>query len=330
MSAFLNTNIKLKGTTQELIQMIKVIKENKYLSSQTVNKKYIDKMIDDEIETLIKENNNEISIDAAGPHGRYMILPDTKIFESITNVAPNAYFYGISKGFDGNSDVELVGELKDKKLRQIYTYTTDQYGYDEYIDYVIKLLPIEEFCKLFKIDEEDLDEDDFEDFFTSEYLDIISLSEFKEYFSYSNINESEFKKAQDKYNELKIDDFSTWRQIKAEENAEEWIYDPFDKTPTPLTEAQKFAREISNKVEKIEFDGKIFVHTYCYDSLDSFIANRGGIVKSSVVVNTDYIIIGDHIKDKTTKIEKAIELNKNKGKNIKALTLSEFEELVKL
>ena len=64
-------------------------------------------------------------------------------------------------------------------------------------------------------------------------------------------------KAQDKYNELKIDDFSTWRQIKAEENAEEWIYDPFNKTPTPLTEAQKFAREISNRV--IFMDGGVIV-----------------------------------------------------------------------
>ena len=330
MSTYMNTNIRLKGTTQELIQMIKIIKENKYLSSHTINKKYIDKMTDDEIETIIQDNNNEITIDAVGPYGRYMALPDTKIFESITDIAPNAYFYGISKGFDANSDVELFGELKNKKLRQIYTYTTDQYGYDEYIDYVTKILPTDEFCKLFKIDEDDLDEDDYEDFITSEYVDMIDLSQFKEYFSYSNINESDFKKVQDKYNELKIYDFSTWRQIKAEENAEEWIYDPFDKIPTPSTAAQKFAREISDKVEKIEFEGKIFVHTYCNDTLDNFITKRGGFVKSSVVLNTDYIIIGDYIKDKTTKIERAIELNKNKGKNIKALTLSEFEEIMKL
>ena len=330
MSSYMNTFIRLKGTTQELIQIIKVIKENKYLSSQTVNKKYIDKMTANELEELIKDNNNEISIDASGPHGSYMTLPDTKIFESIADIAPNAYFYGTSSGFDGNSNVELSGELKDKKLRQIYTYTKDEYGYDEYIDYVLKLLPTDEFCKLFKINEDNLDEDDFADFFTSEYLDMIDLSKFKEYFNYSNITESDFKKAQDIYNELKIYDFSTWRQIKAEENAEEWIYDPFNPSPQKLTNAQKFAREISDKVEKIDFVGKIFVHTYCYDTLDDFITKQGGIVKSSVVVNTDYIIIGDYIKDKTTKIERAIELNKNKGKNIKALTLSEFEELIKL
>lgn len=234
MAADINTNIKLKGTKEEIMNIIKVIKDNKYLSGHTINGKYIDNMLDNEIEGLIEKNNNEISIEADGPYGNYVTLPDTKIFESIADTSPNASFTGISKGFQGSSDVELTAELKDKKLHLIYTHTTDEYGYNEYLDYVNELLPIEEFCELFKIDEEDLDEEDYEDFFTSEYPDIINLKRFKEYFSYSNINESEFEEAQNKYEKLKIYDFNAFEQIKAEESAKEWIYNPIDKSLTEI------------------------------------------------------------------------------------------------
>ena len=39
------------------------------------------------------------------------------------------------------------------------------------MNYLSKVFPKEKFCKLFKIDIDDLDDDDYEDFFTSEYLD---------------------------------------------------------------------------------------------------------------------------------------------------------------
>ena len=89
--------------------------------------------------------------------------------------------------------------------------------------------------------------------------------------------------------------------------------------------ATQLAREVSEPVTSIVFEGKIFVHTTCTNEskIDQLVAKKGGEVKSSTVLKTDYIIIGDKIDYETTKITRAKELNQN-GKEIKAMTESEF------
>jgi hypothetical protein len=99
------------------------------------------------------------------------------------------------------------------------------------------------------------------------------------------------------------------------------------------TENCKFiAREISSPVSSIMFRGRTFVHTACESELeiDEYVTARGGFIRPSTVLDTDYIIIGNDIHIVSAKARRAIELNKEKGKNIKALTEEEFWNLCKL
>ncbi len=229
MTAYINTDITLKGNKEEILKVINYLKNNNYLSSYTINKKFIDNLNNDELLLLINENNTTIKM--SGPYGKYNKLYDAKIFEEVSNIVPNIYFYGISKGAQGGVKTELIGELKDKKLRLVYQDAND-YGYDVYMNYLSKVFPKEKFCKLFKINIDDLDDDDYEDFFTSEYLDSISYDDFLDYFDYSEIDEDDFDEAQSKFEELNIYDYDSYENIVAEEGAKECIYDPVSKEYT--------------------------------------------------------------------------------------------------
>lgn len=92
-----------------------------------------------------------------------------------------------------------------------------------------------------------------------------------------------------------------------------------------LSLATKLARKISAPVSSLVFEGKIYVHTTCENEvrLDEYISSKGGEVKSSTVLKTDYLIIGDKINHETSKITRAEELNKQ-GCVIKTMTESEF------
>ena len=92
--------------------------------------------------------------------------------------------------------------------------------------------------------------------------------------------------------------------------------------------ACSLARSISELPDSIEFAGKVFVHTSCHQEkkIDALVVSRGGEVKSSTVMKTNYLIIGNDIEYETTKITRARELIEQ-GKEIIALTESEFWSL---
>lgn len=77
----------------------------------------------------------------------------------------------------------------------------------------------------------------------------------------------------------------------------------------------------------IEFDEKVFVHTGLNPKeeqlLNKVVASRGGIVKSSVVQATNYLIYDESLGTDTVKYKKAQEL-KQKGKDIKLIPSSLF------
>ncbi len=89
--------------------------------------------------------------------------------------------------------------------------------------------------------------------------------------------------------------------------------------------AIQLARSVSEPVTSIEWADHLFVHTTCSNEaeIDNFVASKGGEVKSSTVLRTNYLIIGNNIDHETTKITRARELNRN-GKSIMAMTESEF------
>lgn len=87
----------------------------------------------------------------------------------------------------------------------------------------------------------------------------------------------------------------------------------------------QYARDVSPAPECITFKGKNFVHTSCSNEtlIDKFVLSKGGEVRSSTVQATDYLIIGNDIDHKTTKISRAEDLNAQ-GKSIVAMTEEEF------
>ncbi len=81
------------------------------------------------------------------------------------------------------------------------------------------------------------------------------------------------------------------------------------------------------KTCNIVFEGKIFVLTGL-DTKDEnqvmeIIISRGGIIKSSTVLNTDYLIYDERYGTDTKKHERAVELIE-KGKNIQMITVKQF------
>lgn len=229
MSACIDTNITMKGSLEELLDMIKVLEDSKYLSGHMIKKKYIKDISQEELKKLIEDSNNEITIDMMGPYGIFEELSNTKVFETLADVSPNAYFMGTMEGFTGSSNVSLTGKLENKKLYLSYSDTSSVGGYESYMKYLNKVFPKKKFCKLFKIDLDDLDEEDYEDFFTCEYLNMIDIDSFMDYFSYSEIDEDEFIEAQKKFEKLNIYDYYSFETISAEENAIDWVYDPVNK-----------------------------------------------------------------------------------------------------
>ena len=229
MSACIDTNITMKGSLEELLDMIKVLEDSKYLSGHMIKKKYIKDISEEELKKLIEDSNNEITIDMMGPYGIFEELSNTKVFETLADVSPNAYFMGTMEGFMGSSNVSLTGKLENKKLYLSYSDTSSVGGYESYMKYLDKVFPKKKFCKLFKIDLDDLDEEDYEDFFTCEYLNMIDIDSFMDYFSYSEIDEDEFIEAQKKFEKLNIYDYYSFETISAEENAIDWVYDPVNK-----------------------------------------------------------------------------------------------------
>ena len=82
------------------------------------------------------------------------------------------------------------------------------------------------------------------------------------------------------------------------------------------------------KVDSILFEGKIFVLTGLDDAdkarAEALIESKGGVVKSAVVLATDYLIVNEQFDHKTTKYKRAIELNTDKGKDIQIISLEDF------
>ena len=80
---------------------------------------------------------------------------------------------------------------------------------------------------------------------------------------------------------------------------------------------------------RIEFKDKIFVltgfDTREENKITSIISERGGIIKSSTVLKTDYLVVrGDY---SSRKYERAVELNQ-KGKNIAIISSEQFYDLL--
>ena len=84
-------------------------------------------------------------------------------------------------------------------------------------------------------------------------------------------------------------------------------------------------------VASIDFEGKIFVLTGFgvqeEERITQEIQKRGGIVKSSLVVKTDYLVVMEDYDHATTKYQKAKDLQEQ-GKNIAIISSKMFYAFV--
>lgn len=82
--------------------------------------------------------------------------------------------------------------------------------------------------------------------------------------------------------------------------------------------------------EDFKIEGKIFVLTGYYGletEMENYIESHGGIIKSSTVLATDYLIYDEYEGKGTRKYNRALELIE-KGKNIKMIPGKEFRKIM--
>ena len=89
-----------------------------------------------------------------------------------------------------------------------------------------------------------------------------------------------------------------------------------------------FARQIGPKPKTLDFAGKHFVLTGGdKPAMTRGIQSRGGIVHSSAVKATDYLIIGDDVRRETAKITRVKQINATRAQPVTALWEHEFWQL---
>lgn len=97
-----------------------------------------------------------------------------------------------------------------------------------------------------------------------------------------------------------------------------------------MESSEEKEKKISSENEEVRdfFEGKNFVlsgfDTFTETSMKEIIEENGGIVRSSTVMDTDYLIYHDRFGVGTKKHKRALELNDTKGKNIKIISQQEF------
>ena len=63
------------------------------------------------------------------------------------------------------------------------------------------------------------------------------------------------------------------------------------------------------------------------EKLEQYITDQGGVIRSSTVLKTDYLIVQPNCQEKTDRYLRALELNEKKGKDIKILSVETFYQL---
>lgn len=243
MQAEYYTNINISGTLEELKKVIEVLQKfeatefDAYLIRIRLRneKQYIrltDLKDDASVDAFIAESNGSIDIDADGPWGRYQRLEDAKIFEKIAEAAPGASFYGKTKGGTSYTTENIEGELKNEILHLKSFFEANEESDEEYYSFLLEKMPLERFIEVFKIDEEEFDEDDYDVYLTDStcYDSFMreDYDEFMECCDASGINETEYKTLKKQLSKEGLD----WEDFVDNfegGSTEEYDYDPVKK-----------------------------------------------------------------------------------------------------
>ncbi len=320
MSADLNTSIDMRGTTEELLSMLKVLRvfetEKREQYQKNRNCGYIEsvkisgasgrissaRLSDQEMIDFLAEAGTELRVQAAGPWGAFHEPGEAGLFEALAEAAPNAYFDGMISGFITGADVSHSGTLTDCKLLLSNYYVADETFPELYVEDVKKKLSYAKFCRLFKVDKEEFESDCYGDFLMDAmdegFPSDMDYDSFMDLCDCSEIDEEQFEAAIEKTAELGIVDFETFRETFDEDAfCQTSIYDPVTKT-----------YESSTLCDGLTFvvTGKVFTFKNRED-LSKYIESQGGKVSGSVSKNTNYLINND-ASSNSSKNKKAQEL----------------------
>jgi len=251
MSAEVNTEISITGTPDEITAMLGVLRmyeTEKYEQYQSTrrcayisgvritgseSKQYLKDMTDEEIRRAASEYKN-LLVEASGPYGYYSTLEEVGLFEDMAEAAPMAGFSGSSEGYITGASVALNGELRKGLLHISHYYEAEEEWEEGYIEEIEKRVPYSRFIKLFQINMDEFDEDDYKDFIANiineKYFPEMKYKRFKKYCRESKVDNERYEAAIEILKTKGVVDFDTYRSLTEDERWDpERIYDPVAK-----------------------------------------------------------------------------------------------------
>lgn len=240
MSADFNTEIDLKVKKEELelvtgllrsyrekekpvfFSKVKIISGDKETELESLD------LEEDGIRGII-EAGESIKIKADGPYGKYHRIKEVELFERIADEIPNSSFQGTIEGYTGYTTESIEAVLENSTLSLTsFIEENDEKG-EAYFKMLSAALPYERFVEVLKIDEEEFDEDDYDDFISeSDCFDRFmreNHDEFLESCPASGITGDEYAELNKQFTAagLNYEDFSDYEGG----NTEKYTYDPF-------------------------------------------------------------------------------------------------------
>ena len=334
MSADLNTCISMQGTAEELLSMLHVLRvfetdnvaqyfchhDCSYIEDVTISTSggkciNLKDSADEELASFVSGRKKKLQIQADGPWGIFYELGDVGLFEALADSAPTARFIGSINGFVTGARVSLTADFRDGKLYLSEFTMPNEVLPQLYTEDVEKRLPLAKFCRIFKIDRDEFDSDDYEALIDEEgFPDDIDFDTFTDLCECSEIDEEQYDAAIEKVVALGIIDYDTFcDSIDEDRYSVKHVYDPVTKIYRKGSDASGC-------------HGLTFVATGKLTSfknreqLTEYIKSQGGAVTGSVSRNTNYLINND-AGSTSSKNKKASELG------VKIITEDEFIQM---
>ena len=94
----LYAEIKIKGTTDEKLKLLDLLKNNEHTGNTTINHKFIDLIHEEELNKLLEESKDGLKVESEINRNLPEDLSEIKLFEDIAILVPNTTFEGNIEG----------------------------------------------------------------------------------------------------------------------------------------------------------------------------------------------------------------------------------------
>ena len=168
-----NTNIRIKGTTDDKINLLKILKEyeigNKEVKFPDFKLKIsakqakLSELDEAGLSDFVSDSGELKASTVWGPYGRYVELNDIDIFREMSEAAPDAFFEADITGCTDYTEQSLKAVLMNRRLKITQTYEENDDVSEAYLEYITQKISYRDFLKIFKLSSDDLDEDLYKD-----------------------------------------------------------------------------------------------------------------------------------------------------------------------